>query len=210
MAQPRQGVHAREEAETEFARIVAFTDGVFAIAITLLVLTLEIPAGGDLGDELSDRGNEFLAYFLSFAVLARLWLAHHRFYGSVARFDGRLIAINFAYLAFIALLPFTTDVLGNYGDESLAVALYAVNLTLISVSFGGQIAHVYRADLIREDAREYERHFAGPASWTVAIVFAASIPVAFVSPVAATVMWLAMFVLGRRIADRLAGRRAPT
>ena len=209
VAEHATSVHEREEAETEFNRIVAFTDGVFSIAITLLVLTLEIPKGGDLGALLADRGDQFFAYFLSFAVLARLWLAHHRFYGSVARFDGRLIALNLFYLAFVALLPFSTELLGNYSSESLAVALYAVNLTIISIGFVAQVTHVYRSNLIRDDAAEYQARFAGPANWAVAIVFAVSIPIAFVSPTAAQLVWLAVFFAGRPIGDLIARQRAP-
>ena len=209
MAAPSSSVQAREAAETEFNRIVAFTDGVFAIAMTLLVLTLEIPAGSDLGDELTNRGDEFFAYFLSFAVLARLWLAHHRFYGAVKRFDARLITLNLFYLAFIALLPFTTEMLGNYSDDSLGVALYAANMTIISLAFVVQIIHCYRDDLMHEDAREYEARFAGPGNWLPAIVFGASIPIAFVSPAAAELSWLLLFVAARALGDRLAGTTAP-
>ena len=201
MAEPRTTTQGREEAEVEFNRIVTFTDGVFAIAITLLVLTLEIPAGGDLGDELTDRGDEFFAYFLSFAVLARLWLAHHRFYGWVARFDRRLIALNMFYLAFVALLPFSTDLLGNYSDDSLGVALYAANLTIISGAFVVQIRHCYRARLMRPDAAAYERRFTGPENWAVAGVFAISIPIAFLSPTAGMLSWLLLLVVGRYVTD---------
>jgi len=209
MAGDQSSVHEREHAETEFNRIVAFTDGVFSIAITLLVLTLEIPKGGDLERLLADRGNEFFAYFLSFAVLARLWLAHHRFYGSVARFDSRLITLNLFYLAFVALLPFTTEMLGNYGSQELAVALYAANLTIVSVAFIVQITYVYRAQLVRDDAVEFRARFAGPANWVIAIVFACSIPIAFVSSTAATLMWLSMFFVGRALGDLAARKRAP-
>ena len=111
----RYATPSREYAETEFNRVVAFSDGVFAIAITLLVLTLEIPGGvDDLGQELRDRAEEFFAYGLSFAVLGKFWITHHSFFGSLARFDARLMVLNLLYLAFIALVPFTSDLLGDY------------------------------------------------------------------------------------------------
>ena len=107
--EPRS-VRDREDSEIEFSRVVAFSDGVFAIAITLLVLALEIPAGvDDLGQALRDRGDEFFAYGLSFAVMASLWIDHHRFFGALERFDGRLMALNLLYLAFVALVPFTSE-----------------------------------------------------------------------------------------------------
>ena len=72
MAESVPDVHDRDEAEIEFGRIVAFSDGVFTIAITLLVLSLEVPPGGDLSELLSERAEQFFAYFLSFAVTAPL------------------------------------------------------------------------------------------------------------------------------------------
>jgi uncharacterized membrane protein len=209
--QSATATYRREHAELEFSRIVAFTDGVFAIAITLLVLALEIPVGTeDLGQALRDRGNELFAYALSFAVLAKLWLAHHRFYGWVARFDGRLIALNLFYLAWVALVPFTSELLGNFSDDSVAVIAYAVDMTAISVIFGAQIAYAYRHDLMRAEAKPLERRFAGRANFIVPVVFAASIPVSLLSATAAQLMWLAIFAVGRRVGDMVAGRPDPT
>jgi uncharacterized membrane protein len=204
----RYAAPSREDAETEFNRVVAFSDGVFAIAITLLVLTLEIPGGADdLGQELRDRGDEFLAYALSFAVLGKLWLSHHRFYGSLGRFDGTLLGLNLLYLAFIALVPFTSDLLGEYSDESVAVIAYAINLGGVSLVFTLSVRYAYRHDLIREWARPYARRFGGLADFYVAAIFAVSIPVALVSTTVATLIWLAIFLLGGRLGDALAGRR---
>ena len=82
----------RDERAVEFGRIVNFSDGVFAIAITLLVLTLEVPeTSGDLSRQLADQVPDLLAYAISFAVLAKLWVIHHRFFGALAEFDGNLI-----------------------------------------------------------------------------------------------------------------------
>jgi uncharacterized membrane protein len=198
----------REDAEVEFNRIVAFSDGVFAIAITLLVLTLEVPAGvDDLGQELRDRSDEFLAYALSFAVLGKLWLSHHRFFGSLGRFDGTLLALNLLYLAFVALVPFTSDLLGNYSGESVAVVAYALNLAAVSLVFTISVRYSVRHDLIREWARGHAELFAGWTDFFVAGVFLVSIPVALVSPTAATLVWLGIFLVGRRLADAMTGDR---
>jgi uncharacterized membrane protein len=200
----------REDAEVEFNRIVAFSDGVFAIAITLLVLTLEVPGGADdLGQELRDRTDEFLAYGLSFAVLGKLWLSHHRFYGSLGRFDGTLLALNLLYLAFVALVPFTSDLLGNYSGESVAVIAYALNLAAVSLVFTISVRYASGHDLVREWAQAHVKHFAGWSDFFVAGVFLISIPVALVSPTAATLVWLGIFLVGRRLADAMTGDRRP-
>jgi uncharacterized membrane protein len=200
---------SREDAETEFSRIVAFTDGVFAIAITLLVLTLEVPTDvSDLGRQLREQWDEFFAYGLSFAVLGSLWIAHHRFFGSLARFDGRLVVLNLVYLAFIALVPFSSDLLGNYSGQSVAVILYAANLTAVTLAFALQTAYAHRRDLVRDWAKPYTPRLAGPPAFLIPFVFLASIPVALVSPRAALVLWIATF-FADPLGDRIAGMRLP-
>jgi uncharacterized membrane protein len=196
----------RDEAEVEFNRIVAFSDGVFAIAITLCVLGLTIPGGvDDLTKALLNNQSDFLAYAISFAVLARYWLAHHRFFSALERFDGRLMALNLLYLAWVALVPFSSQVLGDYGDQTDATVLYAINMILVSGSFYAQLVYSYRNDLLRPDAREFERRHNGPISLVVVGVFAASIPVAFASALAAELMWLLTFFIGRQVTRRIVG-----
>jgi TMEM175 potassium channel family protein len=206
MARSRES-RRREENEIEFARIVAFSDGVFAIAITLLVLALTVPDhlehGRTLGDELWDLRHALLAYAISFAVIGRYWVNHHRFFSSVTGFDGRLLAINIFYMAWVVLLPFSTDVIGNHGGEAAAVILYAVNL--VGVSLAGlwmaiDAASAGLSEISREDAAAL-RH----KSLFVAAVFLASIPVAMVVPEWAPLLWLALFL---DPADRRFTRRA--
>jgi TMEM175 potassium channel family protein len=196
-------VKQRAENEVEFSRIVAFSDGVFAIAITLLVLQLEVPQQGDLGRELWDQRQDVFAYALSFAVVGRFWLVHHRFFGEVIRFDGRLIALNLLYLAWIVLMPFSSEVLGDHGSAEAAIVLYAVNLAGV-VLFGAlMFSYAQRAGLTRtspRQARENQRR-----ALTIAAIFAVSIPIAFVNPHVASYCWLALFLPAP--AERLARRR---
>jgi uncharacterized membrane protein len=197
-------VRHRDEAEVEFNRIVSFSDGVFAIAITLLVLGLTVPEHSpDLTQALLDNNNDLLAYAISFAVLGKYWLAHHRFFSTLERFDGRLMGLNLLYLAFIALVPFTSGVLGDYDNNTAAIVLYAINMILVSGTFSVGVLYSYRKGLVRPEARAYERRYAGPANLIVVGVFLISIPVAFLSPLAATLMWLAIFFVGTRVSERL-------
>jgi uncharacterized membrane protein len=200
------GGHARhrDEAGVEFNRIVAFSDGVFAIAITLLVLGLLVPEGeSNLTHVLLGQDADLLAYAISFAVIGRLWISHHRFFATLERFDGALMGLNLVYLAFLVLVPFTSQVLGDYSRQTAAVVLYAINLACVSLTFQAQIIYAYRRDLVWPEARESER-LAGPANFLVAIVFLVSIPIAFISTTVATVMWIGMFAAGRRLEGRLA------
>jgi uncharacterized membrane protein len=196
-----RSVRDREGSEIEFSRVVAFSDGVFAIAITLLVLALEIPVGvDDLGQELRDRGSEFFAYGLSFAVIGSLWIDHHRFFGVLKGFDGRLMALNLVYLAFVALVPFSSSLLGSYASQSPAVIVYAINMVAISVTFTLQIEYARRAGLV-EPGSEYD---AGLTAESIVIpaVFAVSIPIALEVPGETPYVWLAIPILMRIIDAR--------
>ena len=183
----------REENEIEFSRIVAFSDGVFSIAITLLVLNLLIDPGlshKDLGKEIWAQRENLLAYGISFAVIGRFWLVHHRFFGEVTAFDGRLIGLNMLYLGFIVLIPFSSSVLGDFSGTT-AVVVYAVNLSIVVLIGLWMTADAYRAGLTSTDATT-QREGMVRASY-IAAVFLISIPVAFFAPVLAQLMWLILF-----------------
>lgn len=196
----------RAENEVEFSRIVAFSDGVFAIAITLLVLQLEVPehaSGADLWPELWAQRQDVFAYAISFAVVGRFWLVHHRFFGEVIRFDNGLIALNLFYLAWIVLMPFSSQVLGDHGGAEAAVVLYAANLVGVILAGSLLFSYAHRGGLTRtspEEIRANQRR-----SLTIAAFFLASIPIAFLNPSLAPYCWLALFVSGT--AGRLARRR---
>ena len=206
----RRGPRHRDEWGIEFSRIVAFSDGVFAIAITLLVLQIDIPehlpAGSTLFDEIVDQEGDLIAYGISFAVLGKLWLSHHRFFSAVERFDSVLMALNLLYLAWIVLVPFTSEVLGDYGDDAAGVITYAAIMSAVSFTFQAQIIYAFRNGLLRPQLREIERRVIGPANFLFGGVFLLSIPVALVSPLAATLMWAVIFFTGGRLGARLAKR----
>ena len=190
-----QGVKRREDNEIEFSRIVAFSDGVFAIAITLLVLSLHIPEqlhGESLGSALGDQRQDLLAYAISFAVIGRFWVIHHRFFGDVTGFDGRLLGLNILYLAWIVLIPFSSEVLGDHGGDTDAIVLYAVNLAAVALLGWVMAFDAHRAGLTTMAANE-EREFRLRAFF-VAIVFLASIPLAFISAGLAPLVWLVLFL----------------
>ncbi len=184
----------REGNEIEFARIVAFSDGVFAIAITLLVLAINVPDrlhDESLASALWNQHNDMLAYALSFAVIGRFWVVHHRFFSNVTGFDNRLLALNIFYLAWIVLIPFSSEVLGDHGGEAAAIVLYAANLSGVVLTGMWMAADARGAGLTSIDAASH--HEQRYRSLYIATVFLASIPVAFVAPGLAPFMWLALF-----------------
>jgi uncharacterized membrane protein len=199
-----QTVQRRAENEAEFGRIVAFSDGVFSIAITLLVLNLGIEKGlteGQIDDAIWNLREDLLAYAISFAVIGRFWLVHHRFFAEVEAFDRRLIGLNLLYLGWIVLIPFSSEVLGEYGGKTTAVVLYSVNLAVVVLL--GLLMNVYarRRGLTRVDDHTHRENQI--RSFYIAGIFALSVPLAFLAPSLAPLLWLVLFL---DPSSRLAGR----
>jgi TMEM175 potassium channel family protein len=156
-----------------------------------LQLNVSKVSNDELGKVLLEQRQDIFAYAISFAVIGRFWLIHHRFFGEVTHFDGRLIALNLFYLAWIVLLPFSSQVLGDHGGAEAAVILYAINLIGVILSGLLMFADARRAGLTRtspEEARAGTR-----SALVVASVFLVSIPVAVLSPHLAPYCWLALF-----------------
>lgn len=127
------------ERSFELERIVFFSDAVYAIAITLLAIELKVPElpyddTAELYRALLSEWPRFLAFSFSFWIIAIYWVAHHRYFRYIKRYDDRLIMLNLLMLFFIALIPFTTSILGEYGNLPGGVWLYAVNMMLLGLS----------------------------------------------------------------------------
>lgn len=201
----------REGNEIEFSRIVAFSDGVFAIAITLLVLNLTIEkglSGGKLTEELLNNWDNLVAYAISFAVIGRFWIVHHRFFSEVRAFDGRLLGLNLFYLGWIVLIPFSSQVLGDYGGETPSVVVYSVNLSAVVLVGLGMSVDARRRGLTTIDD-ETHRESRVRSSY-IAGIFLLSIPLGFVAPRAAPYLWLLLFLdPSRRLARRATSGAEP-
>jgi len=122
------------------ARLEAFSDGVFAIAITLLVLTITSPENyRHLGSELADRWPSYAAYLVSFAVIGIMWLNHHTVFGHFARVDRNVVYLNLALLATVVFIPYPTGIFGQAlqrGEgERVAAVVYSVTMTVNALAW---------------------------------------------------------------------------
>jgi len=196
----------------EFGRVVSFTDGIFAIAITLLVLNFDVPEvpgapAAQVDDYLETLGGDVLAYLLTFAVVGRLWLVHHRLFATLESFDSRLMVLNLAYLSMIALMPFPAELLGDYGDQHLPVVIYASVLGTAAGLNWVMARHAVRAGLVEAQHRETTASWGSRRFAFIPAVFLLSIPVALVSPLAAELMWTALLLgrIGSGLVDRRKG-----
>ncbi len=185
----------RDQNEVEFARIVAFSDGVFAIAITLLVLGLAVPKdlhGETLAEALWAQRQSLFAFALSFAVIGRFWFIHHRFFSDIVGFDGRLIAINLFYLAWIVLIPFSSQVLGDHGGQIASAVLYAANLSGVTLVGALMTIDARHAGLLESPAAV--TRISLQRSIFAAAIFLGSIPVAFIDPGLAPLIWIILLL----------------
>lgn len=189
----------------DVGRIQAFSDAVFAIAITLLVLDLDIPASTDpdrLTSALGDLWPQYLAFALSFAVIGMYWISHHATFRFVQRYDGTLLWLNLLLLATIVAIPFPTRVLADFGDTRSAVVLYAGVLCAAGTASAVLWWYAARRDLLRPDLDDTAIRVRLRRALSAPVVFAVSIPVALATP-NAVYLWLLLFVADP-VNDRLA------
>jgi uncharacterized membrane protein len=121
----------------EPGRVLALSDGVFAIVLTLLVLELHVPelAGGQtLRDALREVRPSFTAFSISFVVIAIAWVGHRDLFSLIRRTDRALVWLNIIYMFPLSLLPFGAALISQYDRESTALALYGIILVAISAT----------------------------------------------------------------------------
>jgi uncharacterized membrane protein len=181
----------------DLSRIAAFTDGVMAVAITLLVLHIEVPRltpGEDLGDALVDLLPSIGAYALAFALVGRFWVIHHNLFEKLRGFDRTLMALNLLFLALIVLVPFSAELYDRYTSRPLAAAVLGGTLGLAALVNGVMTAHVLRRGFVHEHHRE-ETEPAVTVGFGLTTVFLISVPAAFLSVHIAEALWISTVVL---------------
>jgi uncharacterized membrane protein len=188
----------RRSEELEFDRVAFFSDAVFAIAMTLLVVGIGIPhvQESKVAHAIGEKRSEIFGFFLSFIVIGFYWLAHHRFFSKLVAVDVRFMKINLVYLAAIAFVPFPTALVGIYGDEeAVVIVLYAVTLAIASALEAVLFFHAQRAGLLRRRLDDQALRNYMLASLAPAAIFLLSIPIAiFYDPGTALLSWLLIFV----------------
>src|SRR3954469_11452131 len=169
-----------------------FSDGVLAIAITLLVLELPFDkvGDGDLAHALGDHWARFAAYGLSFLGIGILWLHHHAIFTAIGQADRTLVLLNLILLFCAAFLPYPTSLVGEYlsgggSNARVAMLLYSGTGTLVSAGAGLMCRHVLRTpallarDVSQDGVRRLHRYF-----WGAALAYLVFTLIALVSPVA--------------------------
>jgi uncharacterized membrane protein len=148
------------------SRLEAFSDGVIAVAITLLVLNITVPDPAhtrDLAHELGHNWPNYVAYAISFTTIGIIWINHHAMVGRLREADHTILVLNTLLLLTIALLPFATALMAQYlrasAGENLAAAVYGGALLMMSIAFSVMNRHILlnRAHLLRTPLPEAQR-----------------------------------------------------
>lgn len=184
-------------------RLIFFSDAVFAIAITLLALDIRLPPGTELAnnrallDQLLGAWHKYLAFVISFLAIGTFWMAHHRRFRFIKRYDRGLLMLNLLFLMGITFVPFPTSVLSESGNRT-ATVFYGLTMMLAGLVltvlwwYASRHNHLTDSEL---DASQRRRQFVG-LILTVAL-FALSIGLAFLNEDAAKFLWLLVVPISR-------------
>jgi uncharacterized membrane protein len=193
------------------ARTLALSDGVVAVAITLLVLDIHLPeafenwSDAQLWTALVALWPRFLAYLLSFFVIGNLWNSHRAKFSAIVKSDSGLIWINMLFLLTIGLLPFTTDLIAE-GGGTLTTAVYAASMVVSGLSLLWLWAHARRNDLVAPTVTAEDSRRQYSSVIVMVAVFAISIPLSVAHADLAKYFWI-LILPGNFIARMLAVQR---
>lgn len=197
--------HESPERSFNLERLVFFSDAVFAIAITLLVIDLRLPeeSEGSVLELVQGLAPEIFAFLLSFMVIGVYWLAHWRRYAYVERVDERLATLNLVLLLFIALMPFPTSVIASHGADPGAVLLYVGVIALAGIANSATWLHAARSGLLRPGIPEAYIRLSTLRGLSVPIVMVLSLPLLLVGDYVVLFSWLAIIPVQVVITRRL-------
>ena len=155
MEDDEQSIDARSEHDYDISRLMAFSDGVFAVAITVLVFNVPVPAIAQndalsrLPSALLQTAPHLLTFALSFFLVGFYWIRHHQLFRQVVSADVWLLWLNLVVLFLVCLLPFSSGVVGRYHNSVIGAEVYAFNLALIAIAFSALYMYASRAQQVR-------------------------------------------------------------
>jgi len=174
-------------------RLEAFSDGVLAIVITIMVLEMKVPHGGDGLASLKPLLPVFTSYVLSFVYLGIYWNNHHHLMQAAARVDGRILWANLHLLFWLSLIPFSTGWMGENSFAEAPTALYGAVLLMAAGAY-----RILEKEILRRhdcDTALGEALRSSGKELVSLAIYAAAIPLAFVSPLLAGAGYVAVAVL---------------
>jgi uncharacterized membrane protein len=186
-------------------RLTFFSDAVVAIAITLLAIELPVPSGATTTEFLASLREgwfEYLAFFISFAVIANHWAAHHRVYRYVRRADPPVVGLNLFWLLLVVLTPFLTRILTEGDVGFVQFAMYAVAQAVQLATFAVMLAVLAHRGWLAPDAPRSLTVRGWAHSLVIAAGFLLSLPCFAVAGTWAFAVWALVPALGLRLLRR--------
>ncbi|MET0458992.1 MAG: TMEM175 family protein [Ilumatobacteraceae bacterium] len=204
--------YRREGGGISFERVAFFTDAVFAIALTLIVVGIGVPAITDDHSEselwraLGEQRAEFISFAIGVLVIGFYWTSHHATFEDLAAVDRGYVMRTIPYLALVAFLPYPIRLVGTYDANSVAWAVFALNLAAVSSMETVLFAHSWKAGLQAQPLSPAEAHRNVVMSMLPVPFFLVSVPLAFVHPLLTGAAWALtpvaqMFVARHRLPD---------
>jgi uncharacterized membrane protein len=183
-------------------RLAAFSDGVFAVAITVLVFGIPQPhpKSGQLGHALLQLWPSYVAYATSFLTIGIIWVNHHSTFARVARVDRPLLFVNLVLLMTVCFIPFPTSLLSQFvakggSDATAAAFAYAATMTSMSIAFGWMWVYAVRHGMFHLEHTDPRRTREIVIRFTSGgVVYASCMAIAFISPIATLVLYALLAV----------------
>ena len=180
-------------------RLLSLSDNVIAFALTLLVLQVNVPSlsqvadptsAADLAAQLAKQAGQLVSYVITFYIIAQFWLTHRRVFRHVIGHRDSLAWWNFAFLATITIMPFTSNLVGKYPSNPLAVDIFAANLLLAVLATRVMLLWGRRAGLLAGDIDARDVWALRARAAAIVIVVALSASLAWVNITAAKYCWV--------------------
>jgi len=194
-----QDLTPRQQRKLDPDRVLTFTDGVFAIVITILVLELKVPdlgSGHSLTDSLEEMRPTFVSFVISFLIVGMYWAWHRSTFAEVRYIDTSTLWLNLLFLLPVSMIPFAASVLGEYPDEATALHLYGAVLIAATLVRIGLYWYLGRHPaLLSEDSSEKARRLGFSLAAAPLVVYAVAMLVADSLPTLSLVLYFAMPLL---------------
>jgi uncharacterized membrane protein len=212
---------ADDEDDSGTERLITLSDGVMAIALTLLILSIEVPAAPAhsaqadsipvLWHALGHTLDGWIGYVISFYAIAQFWFIHHRVFRGIRAHRGGLATWNFVFLFTISVMPFASDLIGKWPENPLSVILFSCNLILANVAVYGMLTYSERRDLLNDRGQQVLMRYRSAQGVIDIGFYVIAIPVALFSTTLGKLCWLGLALsspLGAAITKRREARAA--
>jgi uncharacterized membrane protein len=213
---PEPVAAADDQDQPSTDRLVTLSDGVVAIALTLLILSIQVPSTkgllrdpdsiSELASALTQTVDGWISYAISFYVIAQFWSIHRQVFRGIHGHREGLAVWNFLFLFTISVMPFTSDLIGKYSENPLSVMIFSLNLILANVAMYGMLAFSRRHRLLNERGVTVLQRYESVEGWISVSFYLLAIPVSLVSPDLAKLCWAGL-AIAPRLSSRITKRR---